>query len=95
MYTLRIVTETTVDGFTSREVQNISLGKSYTCNLVGSEYYKECKNDLTGEYKNSLSQVVVDSEGITHYIFRNSKDSNKENYYYIMTDEGKTFERLL
>lgn len=79
MYTLRIVE----DGF----IQNIALGNSYTVALPISEQFASMALNFKEESISNLNSIITSEYGTTFPIWYN-KD------YYIVADNGKTFEKL-
>ena len=79
MYTLRVKTE--------RALQNIALGESYSVSYPGSPVFEMEYKQLEGSIKDELKCVLHGESGLCFLIVSSGE-------YYIMTDSGKTFEKL-
>lgn len=80
MYTLR-----TRHGNTATENQN--LGNHYSVFNPVSDYFHDQTKEMKEDDKKMISGFLVDEKGIT-YPLHVGYD------YYIMTENGKTFEKL-
>jgi hypothetical protein len=82
MYTLRILSNDHV-------VTNHNLGESYTVSYPGSIPFKRELEAIDGERtpKDRINAVLHNAIGVTFFLTNDSE-------YFIMTDSGKTFERL-
>ena len=96
MYTLRTVRDyrsSSSDPY-HQEIINVFLGKSYTV-LKGDD--NESLLDILGKRNvspSAVSSVIIDSDGNEHLIYRNLNPKEEWNTYFIMTDDGSTFERI-
>lgn len=79
MYTLRILTK--------NAVQNIAIGGSYSVSYEGSPVYEMEFKKLDGSIKDELKCILHSESGTAFFIVQSGE-------YYVMTDSGKTFERL-
>jgi len=95
MYTLRIIEE-----IRDREtkvfdqiISNHALGSCYTFVKKGTKFFDEClKNKYPETDKTTVSGLVLTETG--NVWFLKVPEVNRRNTYYVMTDTGKTFERL-
>lgn len=96
MYTLRIIEEKRKDEKSSFEqiIENQELGDAYTVFHKGitKEFDSRMDTEFKDFDKSQVRALVVGSNGKSFFIL-NNKD-NYQNTYYIMTDGGKTLERL-
>lgn len=95
MYTLRIIEETRADEKLpfDQVIINCELGDTYTKFCKGnSPLFAVFLNDYPEECKKQIRDFIQDEKGKLHPIFSN--DLNHTWNYFIMTDSGKTFERL-
>ena len=94
MYTLRILTETkSADGETSSVVENFNLGENYS--LYG-RYSKEGLDVLensTDSAKERFRFLLVGEKGPSFRIEKMDLIGTRKRYY-VMTENGKTFESL-
>ena len=92
MYTLRIIEEVRKNENTpfSQVIRNFNLGDSYSTYTKGSEKFNEIVSNLPKD--NEIRKIVIDSKQLEYTIFSCSK--NTKFSYFIMTENGKTFERL-
>lgn len=95
MYTLRIIEETRENEKSPFEqvIRNIEIGDSYTkvkreCSTVFSKLI----DDYPEYAKGSVREFILFGNGEVYPI--SESDSNHNWSYFIMTDNGKTFERL-
>lgn len=79
MYTLRIVTK--------KALQNIAIGESYSVSYPGSPVYEMEFKNLEGSVKDELKCILHSESGVAFLIVESGE-------YYVMTDSGKTFEKL-
>ena len=95
MYTLRIIEETRENEKAPFEqvIENFELGGSYT------QIHKGCSNEFDritkenqGGDTDGIRAVLCGENEKVFFIMKNSK--NMVFSYFIMTDSGKTFERL-
>ena len=92
MYTLRIIEETRKNEKLPfvQVIRNVNLGNSYSTCTNGSA---EFDNIVSGFPKdNAIRKIVIDSKYLEHTVLSNNKLRNYS--YFIMTENGKTFERL-
>jgi len=95
MYTLRIIEETREDEKSPFEqvIENFELGGSYSIIKKGSSReFDEQLKDWPSEDKSQIESIVCGQSGVQFFIFIPTMKRN--NTYFIMTDSGKTFERL-
>ena len=96
MYTLRIVEKSRENETQSFDevVQNCELGNSYSLIRNNTrEFNKFFEQQLPGGANAEMVEKLLFSElGTTWFIEYDTEDTKFE--YYIMTDSGKTFERL-
>ena len=87
MYTLRILEKNGV-------VSNHSLGTAYS--RVRKNACKEFSKIMSKEYPGAdtsqIDSLIVGLNGDKYFIYE--RGSSENNYYFIMTDSGQTFERL-
>jgi len=96
MYTLRIIEETRENENSPFQnvIENFELGNSYSILKNGDT--KEFDNLLKRKYpessKDEIKAIVCGQNEWDFFIF---KDTENEKFsYFIMTESGKTFERL-
>ena len=80
MYTLRILTR-------DHETLNFSLGDSYTVSFKGSSIFEEQIAKTGGSLKGMVRSVIHGGNGLNTIV-------TSDQTYFVMTDSGKTFERL-
>jgi len=80
MYTLRILTK-------NHETLNFSLGESYTVSFKGSSVFEEKTSGMVGSVKDNVKAVIQGENSLNTII-------TCDQTYFVMTDSGKTFERL-
>jgi len=92
MYTLRIIEETRENekALFERSVTNHALGNSYTVFVKGQS--KRFKEEVPDELSKDVKAVLIGDTGGYFWIRENSE--NELRSYFIMTDSGKTFEKL-
>lgn len=95
MYTLRIIEETRENEKSPFEqvIKNFELGKAYTKIEKGcsSEFDRIVKENAGGDI-NGIRAVVCGENELVFFIMNNNK--NMTYSYFIMTESGKTLERL-
>lgn len=96
MYTLRIIEETRDSKETrfDKVVENYSLGNYYSVlsNGATKEFDEVMKTDFPAEDKSTIRAIVIGENRLTMHIEENTE--NKHFSYFIMTENGKTFEKL-
>lgn len=80
MYTLRTV-------YKDKTVSNINLGASYTVCYPASPAFNKKTASMDGDRISDIRLFVFSESGTCFVI-------DGENQYFIMTETGKTFERL-
>jgi hypothetical protein len=92
MFTLRIIEETRENEKAPFEqsVTNHSLGSSYAIFAKGES--KIFKEEVPDELSEGIKAVLFGGTGGSFWIRENTV--NELRYYFIMTDSGKTFEKL-
>jgi hypothetical protein len=80
MYTLRILTK-------NHETLNFNLGESYTVSHKGSFAFDEKTEGMGGSLKENIKSVIMGENGVNAIV-------TSDQTYFVMTDSGKTFERL-
>ena len=94
MYTLRILTETkSSDGKQSFETFNVSLGESYSIHDRYSKEGIEVLENSTDEAKANFRYLLIGEKGVMYRITKTEVDGIRKRYY-VMTENGKTFESL-
>jgi len=95
MYTLRTVTDTkNEDGTTTTHTENWYLGEWYETNDNYSEIAIEAMNGQSDEFKNNLRLVLSSEKQPDWFIMKKNIDANITQRYYIVGENGKTFESL-
>lgn len=96
MYTLRIIEEFRKDKDSPFEqvVENFELGSSYAKLTKGltSEFDEILSSEFPNHDKDSIHALICGRNGDIYFIEENNE--NKAFYYFIMSDSGKTFEKL-
>lgn len=95
MYTLRIIENTreNEENLFEQVIENFELGNSYSIIKKGSS--KEFDSQLEECFENDKKDIrllLCAENGIKFHILNNNKNRIFE--YFIMTDSGKTFEKL-
>lgn len=80
MYTLRIMTS-------DKQVTNHSLGGSYTVSYPSSSIFKKEVSLMDGSEVGKIKCFLHAENGVCFIIAEGSE-------YFVMTENGKTFERL-
>lgn len=96
MYTLRII-EMERDNENERfeeVVENFELGESYALLKKGAtkEFDEEMKRSYPDSTRDDIRALLCGGNGVSFFILNNSSLFNHT--YFIMTESGKTFERL-
>lgn len=95
MYTLRIIEETRENEKVpfDQVIENFEVGESYSIIKKGfsKEYDKEMA-EWTDSTAESVTAILKCENGKTFHIVKNNEFRNYT--YYIMTESGKTFEKL-
>jgi hypothetical protein len=96
MYTLRIVQETRMYESDPLEqvVENHELGSAYSKIKKGlsKEFYSICKDRYPNEDLRNVEAIICGENGKIFFI--ESSSVNERHEYFIMTESGKTFERI-
>lgn len=96
MYTLRIIEETKNEGNTyyDQMINNHALGNSYSVikNGASDDFHSIMKEKYPEWDKTRIKAIVLSSKQETFFIDKG--EANKQYSYFIMTENGKTFERL-
>lgn len=96
MYSLRIIEETRASENKPFEqvIENYLLGNSYAHLKKGvtKEFDKTMKNEFSEYDIKSVKSLICGENGVKMFIMENEK--NKQYSYFIMTENGNTFERL-
>lgn len=92
MYTLRIIEETRKNEKSPfvQVIRNFNLGSSYSTCTDGSVEFDKIVSDFPKD--NVIRKIVIDSKCLEHTVLSNNELRNYS--YFIMTENGKTFERL-
>ena len=92
MYTLRIIEETRKSEKLPfvQVIRNVNLGNSYSTCTAGSTEFDEIVSGFPKD--NAIRKIVIDSKCIEHTVLSNNEFRNYS--YFIMTENGQTFERL-
>lgn len=80
MYTLRILTR-------DHEVLNFSLGNIYTVSYKDSYAFKEKTEGMKPEVRGNIKSIIQGENGFNTLV-------TCDQSYFIMTDSGRTLERL-
>lgn len=95
MYTLRIIEETRDnknDAF-DQVIENFELGKAYTRLNNGTREFDRVINDLYPEWdKDEILAIICGENGDEYFILKDNE--YRQHTYFIMTESGKTFEKL-
>lgn len=96
MFALRIIEEERENKNApfQQVIENFELGSSYSKIKKGStkEFDKLIKEKFPDTDKNGIESLICAENGHTFFIEDNTE--NKVYSYFIMTESGKTFERL-
>jgi hypothetical protein len=96
MYTLRIIEETRQDEKKpfDQVIENFSLGNSYTILRKGSttEFDTFLDERFPGEDRTKIRKVIIPESNHEFFIMEETPLERFD--YFVMTDSGKTFERL-
>lgn len=95
MYTLRVIIEKRSDGHKpfDQVIDNYSLGNSYRIARKGmSDEFNEGLKEYPEESGENVRAVLFSEKQETWFIMGDSE--NLKYSYFIMTENGKTFERL-
>lgn len=95
MYTLRIIEETRENEKVPFEsvIENFELGESYSHIKKGcSKEFEELLKDWPAEDQLNVESIICGNNGTTFFVCSNNINRNYS--YFIMTESGKTFERL-
>ena len=96
MYTLRIIIEERENQSFPFEqtIHNYSLGNSYTKVDYGSKNFWAIINEFYPDFdmKYEIKSIICSEDKKEWFVMKNNE--NKTFSYFIMTDNGTTFERL-
>jgi len=95
MYTLRIIEETREDEKSPFEqvIENFELGSSYSIIRKGfSHEFDEIMKEWSGVLSENVIAILKAENGKEFHIIKNNELRNYA--YFVMTDSGKTLERL-
>ena len=96
MYTLRIIEETRENENVAFEqvIENHELGSAYSKIEKGhsKEFHSIMRDSFPDESKADVKSLICGENEKVFFILENN--SLRNNAYFIMTDSGKTFERL-
>lgn len=97
MFTLRIIekTRTSKDFAFDEVVENFALGNSYSILIQGltKEFNKIMEEKYAGVDRSIVKGLLIrELDGDIFFIY--NKDDLQEYTYYILTDGGKTFDRI-
>ena len=92
MFILRIIKETRKNEKLPfvQVIRNIDLGSSYSTCTDGSAEFDEIVSVFPKD--NEIRKIIIDSKCSEHTVLSNNENRNYS--YFIMTESGKTFERL-
>ncbi|WP_299230223.1 hypothetical protein [uncultured Bacteroides sp.] len=97
MYTLRIIQLTEKNGFPTQEVVEChELGDAYTKLVKGktSEFDEIMKSEFQEYDSTQVRALIKGNNGKSFFILDNSRYKDIAYYYYIMTDSGRTLEKI-
>lgn len=96
MYTLRIIEETRENENEAFDqvIENFELGSSYSRlkNGVTKEFDQVMQKDYPDTDKNTIESLICGENRDVYFVEKNTE--NRVFSYFIMTESGKTFERL-
>lgn len=96
MFVLRIIEESRKHEFDpfSQVVENHELGKAYSKLEKGitPEFEEVMKYEFPDEKSNSVKAIILGENGDSFFISENT--DNRTYSYFIMTENGSTFERI-
>lgn len=95
MYTLRVIIEERENSNSPYEqvIHNYDLGNSYTKISNGSKLFYEIIDRLYPEFpKDDVVSIICSEKQDEWFVMNNSE--NKKRFYFIMTENGSTFEKL-
>ena len=96
MFALRLmISEMSEDSSRSEEsIENHELGDAYCLFRRGTKLFNEILNSKEyGDYdKSRITQIVRGDNGVEFFIEENTK--KRQISYFIMSESGKTFEKL-
>ena len=95
MNTLRIIkNQKTKNGTFADYVENINLGDSYYLYCKGTDVFNDIIAEAVDGFEKVLRYVLVSEKGTKFLITNNINEDGGSDFYYIVSDNGKTFERL-
>ena len=95
MYTLRILTETKDgNGRKTSRTENFDLGSNYSVYDKFSEEVNEVLENSTDKAKEDFRLMVRGEKGPIFIIKKMDQDDGTRCRYYIVSDNGQTFESL-
>jgi len=94
MYTLRIIEETRADESMPFEqvIENFELGDAYATIKNGITEFDKIMERYPNENKELIKVIICGENG--DEIFVRQNDTLNEYTYFIMSESGKTFEKL-
>lgn len=96
MFTLRIIEETRENENTPFEqvIENFELGNSYSILKKGAtrEFNEEMKAHYPESSHDDIRALLCAENKLKFFIW--NEQPNRNYFYFIMTENGKTFERL-
>ena len=95
MYTLRIIEETRYnenDAF-EQVIENFELGKAYSRVNNGTKEFDKIMMDLYPEWNKDEVLSIISGENEDEFFILKNNDF-RQHTYFIMTESGKTFEKL-
>jgi len=95
MYTLRIIEDTREEGDVrfDQVIENFELGTSYSVIKKGIKEFDNILNDMyPNEDTENIRCLICAGNGDVFFIYKNN--DNELYSYFIMTESGKTFEKL-
>ena len=96
MFTLRIIEETREDKTKPFEqvTENFELGDAYTRIKKGNREFDKIVDEMFPESKDDMliKSIICGENQKQFFIMEN--EENKVYHYFIMSDSGKTFEKL-
>ena len=97
MYTLRVIDETRENKNMpfDQVIENYELGKAYAKLVNGfTKEFDTVMERYPDVDKNTIECIICSDYGDEYFIKRNEKDEDRIYTYFIMSDSGKTFEKL-
>jgi len=95
MYTLRIIEETreSVDQPFDQVIENFELGSSYSrVNNGTREFSRIMDSNYPESNREGIESIICGENEKTFFVMKN--EDHRVYSYFVMTESGKTFERL-